>query len=151
MSVDTKGVVVFKSKEDKNPFVLGRIIKEVLEKSPNCLQQSPGPNLPTSARVDAEIRPHSNGLSFGFTQEDGRSRSMKVFFEVDYDHRDKGDHSVTLFLGHFGRSVEIMEEVVAAIEHQIPQSKAFIQPDDSIDAYIPLRQYRASKKKAPSL
>ena len=138
MGVDTKGVLVFKSKEEKDPFVLGRIIKDVLQKSPHCLQKSPGPNLPTSATVQAELRPHSQSISFGFTQEDGRSRLLKVFFDVNYDHRDKGDHAVTLFLGHFGPSVEIMTEVVTALEAQVPHSKAFIQPDDSRDPYIPL-------------
>ena len=141
MGVDTKGVLVFKSKEDKDPFVLGRVIKDVLQKSSYCLQKSPGPNFPTSATVQAELRPHSQSISFGFMQEDGRSRVLKVFFDVDYDHRDKGDHAVTLFLGHFGHSVEIMTEVVKALEAQVPHSKAFIQPDDSRDPYIPLVDY----------
>lgn len=141
MGVDTKGVLVFKSKEDKDPFVLGGIIKDVLQKSPYCLQKSPGPNFPTSATVQAELRPHSQSISFGFMQEDGRSRALKVFFDVDYDHRDKGDHAVTLFLGHFGHSVEIMTEVVKALEAQVPHSKAFIQPDDSRDPYTPLVDY----------
>ncbi len=151
MSVDTKGVVVFKNKEDKDPFALGGIIKDVLVSSPHCLQVSLGPNLPTKATVNAEIRPHSNSLSFGFTQEDGRSRALKIFFDVDYDHRDKGEHAVTLFMGNFGRSVEIMEEIIAALEEKTPHSKAFIQPDDSKDPYFKLSEYRASKKEAPSL
>lgn len=145
MSVDTKGVVVFQSKEDKNPFLVAGVIESALKHSEHCQKHSPAPGIVSSPQVEVTLRTTTNSLDIHFKQDDGKDRALKVFFDVEYDHRDKGEHSISLMMGHFGRSVEIMEEVLSELELAGDNCHAYIQPNDATDPYVTLKQYQTER------
>lgn len=140
MSVDTKGVVVFQSKEDKNPFLIAGVIESALKRSEHIKKYNLVPGVPVHTQVDVILRATTNSLDFHFKQDDGKNRALKVFFDVDYDHRDKGEHSISLMLGHYGKSVEIMEDVLSELELAVEKCEAYIQPNDATDPYVKLKQ-----------
>lgn len=145
MSVDTKGVVVFQSKEDKNPFLIAGVIESALKRSEYSKKYSLVPGVPVHAHISVTLRTTTISLDIHFKQDDGRDRALKVFFDVDYDHTDKGEHSISLMMGHSGISVEVMEEVLEELELAVGNCQAYIQPNDATDPYVTLKQYQTER------
>ena len=145
MSVDTKGVVVFQSKEDKNPFLIAGAIESALKRSEHSKKYSLVPGIPAHAHISVTLRTTTSSLDIHFKQDDGRDRALKVFFDVDYDHTDKGEHSISLMMGHSGISVGVMEEVLEELELAVNNCQAYIQPNDATDPYVTLKQYQTAR------
>lgn len=141
MGVDTKGALVLKTKAAKDPFVISESVLKALQASEHTLIEHQSPYLPGRTLVEIEMKAESKSITFSFKEFDGTKRALKAFFDVDCDHKSRGNYAVSFFLGHFGKSVEIMRDVIARLQSEIEGSKGYIWPQDSIGSYIAIDEF----------
>jgi len=109
MGCDTKGVVVTTNKDVKLISTrIGDTISKIKGHRPEF------PHLRPNSRVSPEYNPWNNFLSFYFY--DGTDyRKLMVFLECDCDNKKLGEHSISMLLGCWGNSEELMKKFLDAL------------------------------------
>ena len=103
MGIDTKGVVVTQSKD---VFMVRRLLEVALR--PHSDASGLYKNAPIEYIVETDF------IMCRFINC-GNYRNMFVFFGSDNDYKELGDKKLTLSLGAWGNSVQIMEDCLKAL------------------------------------
>ena len=103
------------------------------------LQEALKPHFGPSCSMSASISPACELMRFVFQVPDGNNaismtRRLSVFFDCQTDNPEFGDDHISLSLGCWGTSVELMKAATLALAKLAgPSSKAYLLADDSTD------------------
>jgi len=113
MGNDTKGVVITTVKDVRSiALPLVEVISKIKGRDPKSKVKIGNPN----ALVDVEYNPKSDYFSIYFWDGSDRRR-LFVCLYCDGDHKDLGPLSISMSLGCWGNSVELMQSFLKSLSH----------------------------------
>lgn len=126
MGTCTLGIVTHA--KNINLFAATRVLQEALK-----------PHLGPSCSMTATLSPTCELARFVFQVPEGNNatsmtRRLSIFFDCQTDNPEFGDDHISLSLGCWGTSVELMKAATLALAKLAgPSSKAYLLADDSAD------------------
>jgi len=123
MGCDTDGIVITTCKDVK---IIASLLTKAIWKIPVDKDESPfihGIN-----NGNPTYNPHSDTLSFNFV--DGKDkRNLFVCLDCDSDHINLGENSISMILGCWGNSVELMKLFLGALS---PLGDCYLHENDAV-------------------
>lgn len=135
MGTSTKGVVVTKVKDLQ---LIGYLLQRAFNQLVTHAKKTDFPDRPgffsPAARIlysypSLSLNHEADTLSVEFTFR-GEPRTVRVFLYVDCDHKKLGKHSLTISMGHYGKSVDFVKLALYALS---PLGPTYIDESDSDD------------------